>query len=101
MSAQYPLRGVLQIQFPKDTIPNAFQLTSFDPPFGVRFAALDDEQFTGWITEFDWRIQAIQRVYKAADDSSNEDSSEVVSASTTTDSSLYGLNHGINSRRFD
>jgi hypothetical protein len=68
-------------------------LTSFDPPFTIRLAALDEEQFTGWITEFDWRIQAIQRVFKAADESSTEDSSDMVSTMSGA-TEFVGLNPG-------
>eukprot|EP01127_Copromyxa_protea_P005524 TRINITY_DN15448_c0_g1_i1.p1 TRINITY_DN15448_c0_g1~~TRINITY_DN15448_c0_g1_i1.p1 ORF type:complete len:722 (+),score=192.81 TRINITY_DN15448_c0_g1_i1:32-2197(+) len=85
LSGQYPIRGVLQIQFPKGSVPNAFQLNSYDPPFELNLAALDEEQFSAWISEFDWRIQAIQRVFKAASEtesSNSADDSERVSVST-------------------
>jgi hypothetical protein len=39
MVGQFPLKGVLAIEFPKDVdVKHAFQIASLDPPFNVKLA---------------------------------------------------------------
>jgi len=71
---QFPLRDVT-IQFPKDTNGNVlhqFQLSSFNPPFLLTLAALDGKELNVWMTELDWRILALQRVYKDYESETSE-----------------------------
>eukprot|EP01125_Pyxidicula_operculata_P012619 TRINITY_DN414_c0_g1_i1.p1 TRINITY_DN414_c0_g1~~TRINITY_DN414_c0_g1_i1.p1 ORF type:complete len:607 (-),score=123.11 TRINITY_DN414_c0_g1_i1:242-2062(-) len=64
LKAQFSIKGVEQINFPKDNeYPYVFELVSTDPPFTLKLRAETENAFEDWIFEMDWRIQAIQRVY--------------------------------------
>lgn len=74
---QFPLKGVLAIEFPKDVdMKNAFQVSSLDPPFNVKLASDTFEQLKEWLSEFDWRIQAVQRAFSAFDELDSVQTSE-------------------------
>eukprot|EP01125_Pyxidicula_operculata_P004966 TRINITY_DN1833_c0_g1_i2.p1 TRINITY_DN1833_c0_g1~~TRINITY_DN1833_c0_g1_i2.p1 ORF type:complete len:472 (-),score=111.04 TRINITY_DN1833_c0_g1_i2:1278-2693(-) len=77
LRAEYPLRGVTEIRFPKNLpVKNCFELASTDPPFVITLACDTVELFDDWLSEFEWRIQAIQRVFSSTEDESDHSGSE-------------------------
>eukprot|EP01126_Amoeba_proteus_P060390 TRINITY_DN7988_c0_g2_i1.p1 TRINITY_DN7988_c0_g2~~TRINITY_DN7988_c0_g2_i1.p1 ORF type:complete len:511 (-),score=108.89 TRINITY_DN7988_c0_g2_i1:1572-3104(-) len=62
---QFPLRDIT-IQDHND-VPYSFKLSSFDPPFLLTLAALDEKQYNKWLIEIDWRVTALHHLYKDHD----------------------------------
>jgi len=87
LSAQYPLKSVT-LSFAKD-VTNCLVLSSTNPPFSVRLACLDETNFNVWIEELNWRIAALQRVYKC--DSLDESTSTDSEGLNTTELSTSAL----------
>lgn len=75
-AGSYPLQGVEALEFPKGkTSTNVFQISSLDPPFCLAFATETKDDLKFWIAEFDWRIQAIQRVVAVVNDGESSERS--------------------------
>lgn len=72
LSGEYPLKDILGIEF-VEGVDHAFQLSSVSPPFCLRLMAENSQDFSLWLQEIDWRLQALHRIYS---DESTGDISE-------------------------